>query len=406
MITLQNLAAVKPAPYAASAPTPGGRDDAGTAPAQFAAVLAGQRAIAAGGTASGPVAATKHAPLAASTAKAADPADPATALPPGLVALVAGQRDVAGNGSVTPEKTAHDGMDAAAPAAPAAPAVPVAAAAPVAPVALATQDVAGNANGQAITAAIPLLPPSPAAGGSVTSAREAKPANPTAALHTEPPASGKPDERGRPQASDFEVRDSLRAPGSEAEAAGMRQLRPAGETDALLDYSRTAEQREPAPIVAASAHPQSQIREAVQQAPQSPQLDAPIGSARWGEQLSNQVIVLAQGGTASADIRVTPPELGPVHVRISVEDGIASVVLSAPAQETRQALEAALPALHDALAESGLSLGESAVSEEHFARQGETRTERESRESLGAESALTRDVAARPQRAGLLDMYA
>lgn len=411
MITLQNLGAAQPAPHAANALPSADQDAAETAPAPFAAVLAGQRALAAGAAASAPVAASKHAPPAGAVGRTAEQADPGSALPGEFAALVAGQRDVAKQDSIAPgeTQTEFDASDAAisgAPQAPNAPDAPVPAAAPDAVAAPAARGDAGNAGAPAVAAAIPLLAPGQAVTGGDTTAREAKPPLPAAALRTEPPASGKPGERGRTQAAEFAVRDSLRALGGDTPVVETRVSRPAGETDALAEYFRAGEQREPAPIVTAGAQPQSQVREAVRHAPHSPQLDAPIGSARWGEQLSNQVIVLAQGATPSADIRVTPPELGPVHVRISVEDGVASIVLSAPAQETRQALEAALPALHDALAESGISLGESAVSDEHLARQEETRIERERRESNGAEPASVRDPAPHPQRTALLDMYA
>lgn len=419
MITLQNLGAAQPAPHAANALPSADQEAAGTAPAQFAAVLAGQRALAAGAAASAPVAASKHAPPAGAVAKMAEQADSGSALPGEFAALVAGQRDVAKQDKIASEETQteFDASDAAisgAPQAPNAPDAPVPAAAPDAIDAPATRGDAGNAGAPAVAAAIPLLAPGQALTGGDTTAREAKPPLPAAALRTEPPASGKPGERGRTQAAaqaaaqaaEPAVRDSLRALGGDTPVMETRVSRPAGETEALAEYFRAGEQREPAPIVTAGAQPQSQVREAVRHAPHSPQLDAPIGSARWGEQLSNQVIVLAQSATPSADIRVTPPELGPVHVRISVEDGVASIVLSAPVQETRQALEAALPALHDALAESGISLGESAVSDEHLARQEETRIERERRESNGAEPAPVRDPAPRPQRSALLDMYA
>ena len=414
MITLQNLAATQAATHAANTPS-ADQDPAATASAQFAAVLAGQRALAAGSTASTPVAAGKHAPLACSAGKTAEQAEPVSGLPSGFAALVAGQRDIVRQGSAAAKEIEPDVSAAGTPVASHGPTAPAATDAPDAPVPAAAPDAAavpsmpgdaGNAGALAVAAAIPLLAPGTAAAGSDATAREVKPRVTAAALRTESPANGKPGERGRTQTAEFAIRDSLRASGGETEVAGTRLPGPAGETEALPEYFRSGEQREPAPAITAAAQAQSPVREAVRHAPQNLQLDAPIGTARWGEQLSNQVIVLAQSATPSADIRVTPPELGPVHVRISVEDGIASVVLSAPAAETRQALEAALPALHDALAESGISLGESAVSDEHLARQGETRSERETRESRGAESAPARDTAARPQRIALLDTYA
>ena len=136
------------------------------------------------------------------------------------------------------------------------------------------------------------------------------------------------------------------------------------------------------------------------------QVEAPVGSARWGEQLANQVLVLVRDATPTAQIHVTPPELGPVRAQISFADGVASVVLNASAHETREALGAALPALRDALAESGITLGETSVSDERLGQQGERQTARARGDSTAPETEQPAQPNARRPRVGLLDLYA
>jgi flagellar hook-length control protein FliK len=71
-----------------------------------------------------------------------------------------------------------------------------------------------------------------------------------------------------------------------------------------------------------------------------------------------------------AEIRLTPAELGPLRVRVSVEDGAANVTFHAQHAVTREAIEQALPRLREMLAENGLSLGQADVGE-HGVAQGD-----------------------------------
>lgn len=118
-----------------------------------------------------------------------------------------------------------------------------------------------------------------------------------------------------------------------------------------------------------ASQPQSRASEhAFASAAHGARLDAPLGSARWREDLAGQISVMVRDATTQAEIRVTPPELGPIQARISVDNGVATVWLSAPAPETRDALEAALATLRERLAESGIGLGETSVSEDRGTR--------------------------------------
>ncbi|WP_201244202.1 flagellar hook-length control protein FliK [Halochromatium salexigens] len=99
--------------------------------------------------------------------------------------------------------------------------------------------------------------------------------------------------------------------------------------------------------------------------PAAPGMSAPLNSPAWPQQLGQQLILLSQrGGEQRVELRLNPPELGPLTVALKVSDqGTQIQFLSANAL-VRGAVEQALPQLREALAEQGLSLGETSVGEQ------------------------------------------
>lgn len=101
----------------------------------------------------------------------------------------------------------------------------------------------------------------------------------------------------------------------------------------------------------------------------TPVLDvpSPVGSARWGADLGRQMVLLShdpQRGRQTAELRLDPPDLGPLRVTINLNDGIASASFVSAHAAVRQALESALPQLEQAFAQAGLSLGQTSVGEQ------------------------------------------
>ena len=92
-------------------------------------------------------------------------------------------------------------------------------------------------------------------------------------------------------------------------------------------------------------------------------IGTPVRDSAWGEKLGERVMMLAGNQIKTADIRLTPADLGPLRVKLSIEDGTANVTFHAQHAVTREAIEQALPRLREMLAESGLSLGQASVSD-------------------------------------------
>jgi flagellar hook-length control protein FliK len=133
----------------------------------------------------------------------------------------------------------------------------------------------------------------------------------------------------------------------------------------------------------------------------------------WGERVGERVIMMAGNQLKSAEIRLTPAEMGPLRVQVAIDDGATNVTFHAQHAVTRDALEQALPRLREMLAENGLTLGDAQVGDEGV-RQGSRDAEHEAAASTGsggesADSPADQTAAAdRPATLsrGLLDTFA
>jgi flagellar hook-length control protein FliK len=92
-------------------------------------------------------------------------------------------------------------------------------------------------------------------------------------------------------------------------------------------------------------------------------IGTPVRESVWGDQLGERVVMMAGNQLKTAEIRLTPAELGPLRVQVAVDDGAAHVTFHAQHAVTREAIEQALPRLREMLAENGLALGQTDVSD-------------------------------------------
>ena len=93
-------------------------------------------------------------------------------------------------------------------------------------------------------------------------------------------------------------------------------------------------------------------------------LDSPEFPQAMADRIGLWVAGAAQDGPMTAELRLNPAEMGPVHIRIELDGQNANVDFAAAALETRQAIEASLSRLSEALAEAGLSLSGGGVSDQ------------------------------------------
>lgn len=95
-------------------------------------------------------------------------------------------------------------------------------------------------------------------------------------------------------------------------------------------------------------------------------VESRIGAPGWGAELSQKVVWLANQQQQVAQINVTPPQLGPIEIRLNLSTDQASAIFVSPHASVRDAIEAALPRLREMLAENGLNLGNVDVSAQSF----------------------------------------
>lgn len=143
---------------------------------------------------------------------------------------------------------------------------------------------------------------------------------------------------------------------------------------------------------------------------------APLNSPQWPTELGRQFINIAQSTTGPgqvAELRLDPPELGPLRITINLNDNVAHAVFSSPHAAVRQTVEQALPQLQQMLEQAGISLGQADVSDQqqsdgqfHSSRQSASNRS-EADAGMGASQAATGETRSRPaDPRSLVDTFA
>jgi hypothetical protein len=98
-------------------------------------------------------------------------------------------------------------------------------------------------------------------------------------------------------------------------------------------------------------------------------IDHSLGSPEWQREFGSQVSVLVSRREPQAEIRLNPPQLGPVEVHIGLQADQVTLAFTATQPEARAAIENALPHLREMFAANGLALGNASVSAESSRQQ-------------------------------------
>lgn len=93
-------------------------------------------------------------------------------------------------------------------------------------------------------------------------------------------------------------------------------------------------------------------------------VDSPDFAKALADRVSMWVSSAAASGPMTAELRLNPAEMGPVHIRIELDGVNAQVDFAAAQAETREAIEASMPILSGALEEAGLTLSGGGVSDQ------------------------------------------
>lgn len=85
-------------------------------------------------------------------------------------------------------------------------------------------------------------------------------------------------------------------------------------------------------------------------------IDVPVGSAEWGDKLVGKLSWLTARNMSVAEIYLTPPDMGPMEVKVRVQNEQANITVLSANPVVRDQLELHSHRLRDMLGEQGLSL--------------------------------------------------
>ena len=94
---------------------------------------------------------------------------------------------------------------------------------------------------------------------------------------------------------------------------------------------------------------------------QLPAIESSLGSSNWNQAISQRITMMIGRGIERAEVKIHPPNLGPLEIRIGVNQEHTSLVLASQNADTRDALEQALPRLRELLEENGIELADTEV---------------------------------------------
>ncbi len=140
-------------------------------------------------------------------------------------------------------------------------------------------------------------------------------------------------------------------------------------------------------------------------------IELPLTYRGFDGELTNRISWMARQNIHSAEIRLNPPNLGPLEVHVSVLKGETHVLFTSPHAAVREVLEAAIPRLREGFSDQGLVLGEADVADHSAQDRGADRRDSSQMARL-PEHALTAAESATGDAPvivmginGLLDVY-
>jgi len=98
-----------------------------------------------------------------------------------------------------------------------------------------------------------------------------------------------------------------------------------------------------------------------------------FGKPEWNQSMSKQISWMANQNIRSAEIKLTPANLGTIEVRVDMHDDKLNVSFSSRDAGVRDSVEQAMPKLREMMEDQGLDLGQTDVSGQTFFEQQEER---------------------------------
>lgn len=143
-------------------------------------------------------------------------------------------------------------------------------------------------------------------------------------------------------------------------------------------------------------------------------VSTPVQDPAWADQMSQKIVWMTGRNIQSAEIHLNPAELGPVEVRISVQNEQAAITFNAQHATVRELLESNVTRLREMMDANGVELADVDVSsgegQEQYAAEGDQESAEGSDEQMaGSSQSVEGDVekvSVQESGVGLVDYYA
>lgn len=90
----------------------------------------------------------------------------------------------------------------------------------------------------------------------------------------------------------------------------------------------------------------------------------PLDHPGWADDFSQRIVWMSSRQTQVAELHLNPPDLGPLNVVLKLSDNQATALFTSSHSAVRDAVENAMPKLREILADNGIMLGNTTVSDQ------------------------------------------
>lgn len=103
-----------------------------------------------------------------------------------------------------------------------------------------------------------------------------------------------------------------------------------------------------------------------------PPMTKHVYSAEWNQELGSKIAWMTSQNISSADIKLNPEHLGPISIRIDMQNDQANISFTALNSGVKELLEASIPKLREMLGSQQLNLADVNVAQNAFSDQGQS----------------------------------
>ncbi|SYZ80822.1 putative flagellar hook-length control protein FliK [Vibrio paracholerae] len=198
----------------------------------------------------------------------------------------------------------------------------------------------------------------------------ALPMNPTAAMPIDMAALAPQTVAANPMLNPATtVNPELAASSAMLAALGGRALAGSDERRAVSESGQEGLAQQIAAAAGQGTAQNQALNRAESQLVQTNATPVPLNKEMAADQLAERVQMMLSKNLKNIDIRLDPPELGRMHIRMNMQGDGATVHFTVANQHAREALEQTMPRLREMLAQQGVQLGDTSVQQQSAGQQ-------------------------------------